>query len=196
MGRTSLVAARLSAILVLPIALTLTGAGGAHQERETFRATAQAIGTGVNGQTTVGISISRWSSDDERNALATVLADQGSNALADALAKQEETGFIRFPQVPSRYPSVRLRYARAFPNGDGRTIILATDRPIGWAEAVARPQRTINSQITLIQLNIDADGNGEGVMALGAELVIDEATNTLSVKSVSSQPIRLVNVRH
>lgn len=168
----------------------------AAQERETFRATAQALGTGPSGQTGVIITISRWSTDEERNALATVLAEEGSNALADALNKQDETGFIRFPQVQAQYPSVRLRYARQFPNGDGRTIILATDRALGWAEAIRRPQRTVDNRVTLIQLDVDAEGNGEGVMALGVELVIDAETNTLSISTVSSQPIRLVNVRH
>jgi hypothetical protein len=183
-------------------AVVLTGAAGATPaaspaQQETFRATAQAVGTGPTGQTTTILTISRWSTDEERDALAAVLAEQGSNALAEALAKQDETGFIRFPQVQSRYPSVRLRYARAFPGENGgRTIVLATDRPIGWAEAVLRPRRTIDSQVSLIVLEVDAEGNGEGSMALGAELAIDEASDTLSVKSVSSQPVRLVNVRH
>ncbi|MGD8331361.1 MAG: hypothetical protein PVJ49_18155, partial [Acidobacteriota bacterium] len=171
-------------------------ATGLSQDKETFRATAQALGTGANGQTAVIISVERWSSDEERDQLASVLAEEGSNALAEALAEQEETGFIRFPRVQSRYPSVRLRYARSFAHDGGRTIILATDRPIGWAEAVVRPQRTISSQITLIQLNVDANGNGEGAMAVGAELALDPDTGTLSVKSISSQPVRLVNVRH
>ncbi|MGD8330170.1 MAG: hypothetical protein PVJ49_12100 [Acidobacteriota bacterium] len=196
MRRTRFLPGSIVILVALCCAALPTIAAGAPQDKETFRATAQAIGTGLNGQTTVIISISRWSTDAERNELATVLADQGSNALADALAEQEETGFIRFPQAASRQPSVRLRYAREFPHATGRTIILATDRPIGWAEAVARPQRTINSQITLIQLDVDADGRGEGVMAVGAELLIDADSNTLKVKNISSQPVRLVNVRH
>jgi len=165
-------------------------------QQETFNANAQAVGTGISGQTRVFITISRWSTDEERNELATVLAEQGSNALAEALAKQEETGFIRFPQVQTQFPSVRLRYAREFPTANGRTIILATDRPIGWAEAILRPQRTVNNQISLIQLDVDADGNGEGAMALGVELTVNEETNTLGISTISSQPIRLANVRH
>lgn len=180
----------------LPAVAARHGSSPPLQDKETFRATAQAIGTGLNGQTTVIISIERWSSEQERDELASVLAEDGSNALAEALAEQDSVGFIRFPRVQSRYPSVRLRYARSFPHGNGRTIILATDRPIGWAEAVMRPRRTIDSQITLIVLNVDAEGNGEGAMALGAELAIDPGSNTLSVKSISSQPVRLVNVRH
>lgn len=182
-------------LIAAPFAAGDGGPAGSAQDREDFRATAQAIGTGPSGQTSIIISITRWSTDEERNALATVLADEGSNELAKALNKQDETGFIRFPQLRSQYPSVRLRYAREVPNGDGRTIILATDRPIGWAEAIVRPQRTANNLVTLIQLNVDAEGNGEGVMAVGVELIIDQETNTLSISSVSSQPIRLVNVR-
>ena len=88
-----------------------------------------------------------------------------------------------------------MRYAREFLDGDQRTIILATDRPIGWAEAVLRPTRTFNNRITLIQLTLDADGNGEGVLAVGVEMEVDPDTNTLTITNVSSQPVRLTNVQ-
>ncbi len=55
--------------------------------------------------------------------------------LLGALRKQEETGFLRITGNGSRltrYPSVRLHYAREF-HGNGKRIIrLATDRPIGF----------------------------------------------------------------
>jgi len=166
------------------------------QEKETFRAIAQAVGLGPTGQTTAIIQIDRWSTDEERNALATALTEQGSNELAVALNKQDEVGFIRFPQMQREFPSVRLHYARQFVNDSGgRTIVLGTDRPIGWTEAMLRPQRTANNRVSLIVLQVDAEDNGEGQMVIGAELGVDEETGTLSVKTVSSQPIRLSRVR-
>jgi len=193
LGMTALA---LFASLAIVSAQPAASPGPAAPQDETFSATAQAIGTGPSGQTRVIITISRWSTDDERNTLGTVLVEQGSNEFADALNDQDETGFIRFPQVQSQYPSVRFRYAREFPGENGgRTIVLGTDRPIGWAEAVVRPTRTKDNRVTLIVLQVDAEGNGEGQMVLGAELGVDE-NNTLSVKSVSSSPVRLVSVRH
>ena len=167
----------------------------APQEEETFRATAQHVGTGPSGQTSVIISIRRWSSDEDRTGLAAVLVEEGSNALADALNKQEEVGFIRFPQVQTRFPSVRLCYAREFRQGDQRVIILATDRALGWVELMRQPVRTRDARISLIQLTLDADNTGDGAMMVGAELEIDPETNTLSITNVSSQPARLTNVR-
>ena len=108
---------------------------------------------------------------------------------------QEDVGFIRFPQVQTRFPSVRLRYAREFRQGDQRVIILATDRTIGWVEMMRQPVRTRDARISLIQLTLDADNTGDGVMMVGAELEIDPETNTLSITNVSSQPARLTNVR-
>lgn len=182
------------------LALLLAGsmsvaAGPAVQDPETFRATAQHVGTGPSGQAGAVIQISRWSTDDERNHLARVLVEQGSNALADALNEQEDVGFIRFPTFRAGPPSTRLRYAREFRQGNQRMIILGTDRTIGWAETLVRPQRTIDNRVTLIQLMLDANDEGEGVLALGVEMQVDAATNTLRISNVSSQPIRLTNVR-
>ena len=149
-----------ASIVAMAIVITVGAMGSAAlavpapQETQTFRATAQRTGAvGPSGQTTVLISISRWSSDEERNELATVLVDQGSNALADALNKQEEVGFIRFPALQTQFPSVRLRYAREFRQGDERIIILGTDRALGWVESgtsVIPPSRnsTISSSVS------------------------------------------------
>ena len=164
------------------------------QETETFRATAQHIGSGPSGQTSVIIVVSRWSSDEERDALANALLEDGNDGLYEALVDQEEVGFIRFPSSRTRFPSVRLRYAREFRDGDRRVLRLATDRPIGWVEAVVRPSRTYDNRISIIELQLEGD-EGEGVMAVGVEIEVDEATNTLTITNISSQPVRLVNVR-
>ena len=190
-----------ASIGVMAIVITVGAMGSAAlavpapQEEQTFRANAQYSGAGPSGQTTVIISISRWSSDEERNELATVLVEEGSNALADALNDQEEVGFIRFPGMQTRFPSVRLRYAREFRQGDQRVIILGTDRALGWVETMRQPVRTRDARISLIQLTLDADNRGDGVMMVGAELEIDSETNTLSITNVATQPVRLTNVR-
>ncbi len=190
-----------ASIVAMAIMITAGAMGSAApavpapQEQENFRATTQYSGAGPSGQTTVLISISRWSSEEERNELSAVLVEQGSNALADALNEQEEVGFIRFPSQRTRFPSVRRRYAREFRQGDQRVIILATDRALGWVETMRQPVRTMDARISLIQLSLDADNAGDGVMMVGAELEVDPETNTLSIKSISTQPARLTNVR-
>ncbi len=195
-----------ASIVLLPITIVLGAVGfsavaaPATQEAETFSAIAQHVGTGPGvaaaggGQTRVIIQITRWSTDEQRDELAAVLAERGSNELANALNRQPEVGFIRFPQNQTDFPSVRLRYARQFVDGDQRMIILAADRAIGFVEAMNRNPRTSDSRVSLIQLTMNGD-RGEGVMAVGVEMEIDPETNTLSITNVSSQPARLRNVR-
>ena len=93
------------------------------------------------------------------------------------------------------FPSVRLRYAREFVQDGRRVIVLATDRPIGPLEAIRRPTRTYDYQLSLITLDLGEDNTGEGVMVAGAQVGINEETGTLEIKSVGTQPARLTNVR-
>ncbi len=163
-------------------------------QAETFRATAQSTGI-VGGQTSMLISISRWSTDAEREELLRILAEEGDKPLADALQKQDETGFLRFPGNQTRFPSVRLRYAREFVQEGRRQIVLATDRPIGWLESIRRPTRTYDYRISLITLDLGEDNSGNGVMAVGVQMGLDEETGTLEIKNMGTQPVRLTNVR-
>lgn len=163
-------------------------------QTETFRATAQSTGV-VGGQTSLLISISRWSTDEEREELLRILAEEGDKALAEALQKQEETGFLRFPGGRTPFPTVRLRYAREFVNQGRRQIVLATDRPIGMLEAMRRRTRTYDYQLSLITLDLGEDNSGNGVMAVGVQMGLDEETGTLEIKNMGAQPVRLTNVR-
>ncbi len=162
-------------------------------QTETFRATAQSTGV-FAGQTSVLISISRWSTDAEREELLRILAEEGDKALADALQKQDETGFLRFPGGRTRFPSVRLRYARQFVNEGRRQIVLGTDRPIGLLEGARRP-RTYDYQLSFITLDLGEDNSGTGVMAVGVQMGLDEETGALEIKNMGTQPARLTNVR-
>jgi len=46
----------------------------------------------------------------------------------------------------------------------GRRLVLALDRPIPCWEAVGMP-RTIDHDVTIVRLDLDAEGKGEGRMA-------------------------------
>lgn len=186
--------------LALTIGFATAGAAAAppseaqDQDRLVFNATAQHVGTGPSGQTPIIITIERWSTTDERDALEETFIANGMQALADALRDAPEVGFIRAPSM--RSTSWRLRYAMMFDDGKGGRIIrIATDRPISFAEAVRRPQRSWDFNVTLIELAVDADGNGSGTLIAGAEFAYDQTHDTFSLKTLSSQPVRLNNVR-
>ncbi len=160
----------------------------------TFNMTAQHVGTGPGGQTQVIIQVTRWSSPDERDALEEIFIADGMQSLAQALRDAPEVGFIRAPSIQAT--GWRLRYAMMYDGGDGKRIIrVATDRPISFAEAMQRRRATWDFNVTLIELVVDEEGNGEGTLMAGVEFAYDQTNDTFGLKSLSSQPVRLNNVR-
>jgi predicted 2-oxoglutarate/Fe(II)-dependent dioxygenase YbiX len=172
--------------------------------RETFNATAVAMGTSnppvlpIGSRATLQINITRWTSDEERNEILTQLRENGQQGLSTALAKQPETGWVRVTSTTrgKRFtpPSERLRYARQLVREDGtRRIILAMDRPIGFVEAVSRP-RYRDYDVTMLVLDVNKKGEGEGQLALGVRMQLDDQNN-LKIENFGTEPVRLMNVR-
>ncbi len=197
--RLAAVAGTLS-IVALAVGVALAAASPAAQERMTFSMTAQYVGTAnvgpesVGGQTPLTIGVEKFNTPDERDALEEIIINDGMQALADALRSAERVGFIRAPSAGTTGWQLRYAMMYAGPNNT-RILRLATDRPISFAEAVERPRRTWDYNVSLIELVIDEEGRGEGVIYVGVEFAYDQTNDTLGIKSITSQPIRLSNVR-
>lgn len=184
------------ALTAVALLLTPAAPAGAQDEKLNLRFDGRAVhlGTGPSGQAMIEIVIDRWSTAEEAQRLIEALANDGPRKLSDALSDEKETGFIRFPGARTRFPSTRLHYARKIEQ-DGQTVIYAaTNRPIGVWEAVNRP-RSFDYDLTLIQLTLDSNGEGAGVLAVGVEIGFDKDKNQLTIKSASSSPVRLTNIR-
>jgi hypothetical protein len=155
------------------------------------------MGTVASGaNTTLQITVDRWTTDEERNELIATLVEKGSDELRDALQKQGETGFVRITGSGAgrtTFPSVRLRYAREIRTEGKRILRLATDRPIGFGEAVRNP-RTMDYTFSLIELRLDEGNEGDGTLAAGVKMKYDEEKNTLVIENYSSEPVRLTGV--
>ena len=162
-------------------------------QAETFRALAQSNAIGLTGQTSIIIQITRWTTDEEADHLMEVLLEGDMLRLADELNKQDEVGHIRVPSEPGT--SERLRYARQYRDDGKRYIVLATDRPISFWEAVEGPLWLRRHSVSLIELALDENDRGVGAAAVGIEFGIDDEHDTLTVKHISTQLIRLTNVR-
>ena len=148
---------------------------------------------GPRGQARIQIRIDRWSTDEERAKIFEALKNQrrGGRDLADTLFGKEPVGTIREQQSLA----YDLRYSRSIPTeGGGKQLILATDRRIAFAEAW-RASRTLDYNVSLIVLDVDERGRGEGQLMLGAEFGWNEAENRVEIEHFASQPIRLNNVR-
>jgi len=159
---------------------------------ERYLASAINMGTpGPAGAGQIEIAIDRWSTDAERDRLRTILFEKGSDALLDELQKMPRVGTIR---QPTRL-GYDLHYARKTDTGDGSArIILATDRPIGFWEAVNRP-RTIDYPFTLVEIHMGSNGKGEGKLSLATKILVDKDTKEIVLENFSSQPVMLTDVR-
>ena len=149
---------------------------------------------GPRGQVRLQIRVDRWSTDEERAKLTEALKAQPGGArdrtMADTLFAKESVGTIR----ESRSLAYDLRYARLIPSEAGRMIVLATDRRIGFAESW-RSTRTLDYNVSIIVLNLDEEGRGDGQIMLGAQLEWDETHDQLTITNFASEPIRLTRVR-
>lgn len=141
----------------------------------------------ASGIGTVQIHISRWSTDADRTRLLTVLRESGPEALLKELQKMPAVGTIRTPNSVG----YDLHYARQAPVGDGRRIVIATDRPISYLEATNQG-RTLDYPFTLLQMQLDKNGKGTGTMSYATKIVAND--DVIELEDLASAPFRLTNI--
>ena len=183
----------------LAAALTVAlGAAGTHAAAQTSgspeRFTAMAVNmsnVGRTGATTVDIVVNRWSTDKERDRLLSVLMEKGPDKLLDTLRDMPRVGYFRTPNSIG----YDLHYARRTPMPDGgERVVIATDRRIGFWEAANQP-RSIDYPFTMIELHINADGEGEGKMSLATKIMADKESKTVVLEDYANQPVLLQSVK-
>lgn len=157
-------------------------------EPEDFTAVAIVNNDLASGAGMVLIHISRWSTPMERARLIDTLQKKGPDQLLDELKDMKSVGTIRTPDSLA----YDLRYASERPGEDGgRQIVLATDRPIGFWEAVHQP-RTIQYPFTVIQMQIGADGKGKGTLSYATKIVA--RNNVVELENFATQPVMLTEI--
>jgi hypothetical protein len=147
------------------------------------------IATGTNSQ--VIVQIDRWSSSAERDRLRAAFLEKGPDRLLDAVQDSPRVGFVRLPTSLGW----DLRYAQADPLEDGgQRIVILTDRPIGVFEARNQP-RTRDYPFTLMQIDLDKSGRGNGRMSVATKIIYDVQSNSVVLENYSTEPVRLQNVQ-
>jgi hypothetical protein len=140
--------------------------------------------------TLVDITVSRWSSDTERQRLLGILAEGGQDKLLKALRDLPRVGTIKTPDSLA----YALQYARRIQTDDGgERIILVTDRYISFWEA-ANQSRTLEYPFMVIELRLDSRGRGEGKMTVATKLEVDK-DGQIVLENYGSQPVRLGSVK-
>ena len=180
-------------VLALSLSLAALATGGgieaqSNAQPEEFTATAIVNNNLGAGAGRVIIRVERWSSEAEGSRLTAALT-KGPDALLDELRDLKSVGTIRTPDSLG----YDLRYAHQDPNQEGgRHIIVGTDRPIGFWEAANQP-RTINYPFTVIQMELDKNGEGKGTMSVATKII--QRHNTVELENFASSPVMLNDIR-
>jgi len=183
--------ATIAALLVVGPGLASPGSAQA----QALRLEAVAVnlsGVGRPGTQTLEIVLNNWSTDETRDKLIDTLTTKGSEKLLDVLQSiKPRVGYIR------THTSLAwdIQYAREFalPEG-GRSIVFATDRPIGFLEAATRP-RSSQYEFMVCEIHLDKDGRGEGKLATLAKISYDKKKNQIEIENYGIEPVRLTDVR-
>ena len=142
------------------------------------------------GPSFVFVTIRKWTSDAEAKALGTTLKTQGVDATKKAIEKLN-LGYIAV--VGSFGWPINVARTYPGPNG-GQRIVVVTDRPIGIAEAEVYGA-SMDYPFGVVELNVDAKGNGSGTIVGMCRITIDPATGQLDITPFRTGSNSLVNVR-
>lgn len=151
-------------VACLVLALT-TSASAASKERYT----AIIVAGGGAAPIQVIVSISGWTTDEEAKALKATLASGGPAAAEKAMEKISK-GYLAFVGSMG-WP---INVARTYPTANGgQRIVLVTDRPIMNVEALTQSV-TLNYPFGIVELQVDAKGQGTGSAIGLARITIDD----------------------
>jgi len=178
-----------AAALAVATALTIAAGTQTMGTPEKYVATAVDMNRGAAG--TIEIAVDRWSSDKDRDRLMSVLMSKGADKLLDVLQDMPRMGYFRAPGNLGW----DIHFARKIrlPDG-GERVVLVTDRKIGFWEASRQP-RSIDYPFTVIELRLNADGEGEGKLSLATKIIPDKENNIVTLENYAIQPVQLTTVR-
>jgi hypothetical protein len=138
----------------------------------------------------IEIGIDRWSPSQELGSLLDTLRTRGADKMLTELQRAPRVGYLRTPDRVGW----DIHFASVSPTEDGgRTIVLATDRPIRFWEAY-HMTRTLRYPFTFIEIHLDKNGKGEGKMSVAAKITLSKDGKTLELENYSTQPVLLEKV--
>ena len=145
---------------------------------ETFTATATVKGGGASASAPLAVTVTRYGSEAEREAVVAAVRDGGTAAARKVLAGMSDAGFIRLGER-----STPIKFASQRPMPTGRLVTVVTAEPIlflGSSLPEAKPRAGYEVAVAMLDVRDHEDGGGElvpaakvGMDAKGALLIDD-----------------------
>jgi hypothetical protein len=151
----------------------------------TITATA-AIKGGTAVETTVTIHVERLMAEEDYKRVADALRYGGYPKFLDALRSLPVIGHLEAGRQKAD-----LKYARVRTTDKGEMLVVGADRPVyflGAGQPEAKPKA--GYETAFLQLEIDANGVGEGTMAAAAR-VKPGGGGSVVIDDYAAEPIRL-----
>ena len=149
----------------------------------------ETITASTTGMTPSGlglrIQIIGWSDENARADVVATLDD------GPALARLPTVGYVWPAGSPVGYT---VKYAHRTPaEGGGERITLVTDKKLGSFDfkkwTASGPAAPGDHPYSVIELYLDANGQGTGNLSLSAEVSVDEAAGTVSLAAPSGSGV-------
>ena len=176
-----------------PVAAQFTEVAPTKKDPLRFEAFAVQMQGGMAGM--VMITIERWTTDEERNALVglltnTTLREQDQEKLVKALQDiKERAGFLNTPN--SMGWDIKYAYQTQLPDG-GRQVVVVTDKPVSFF-AASRNTRTMEYAFTLIEMRFPK-GSDKGEGKLLGQTSLSVKDGKLQIEIYGQEPTRLTQI--
>lgn len=178
-------------LLITLACAAITFAASAQPPDAPVRFNANAINMNAGAAGAVEIVVNRWSTNAERDKLMSTMLKSGPEKLLDALQGMPRVGYFRTPG----HVGIDVHFARRRPTAEGGArVVLVTDRRIGFWEAANQP-RSIDYPFTVIELQLNREGEGEGKISVATKIIADAENNIITLENYDTQPVMLTNVR-
>jgi hypothetical protein len=178
---------------VLTLTVFMAAAAAAQAQKtgaETFRATAAVkTAAAATASAPVTITVDRKMSQSEADTLVAAFRTGGVAGLRKALVGVPPTGSVR---LGSGTPTpTRLTIER--PTDKGRLLTIVADQPILFLGAgVAGAKTKEGYDFAIVDIEVDARGNGSGTLAPAAKVTVKEGV--FVVDDYASELVRLTDV--
>ena len=162
--RSSVIGMLLAGALVLPTPVLALGQPSAPERFEGRIANTGTFGNA--GSNFFSIQVDEYTSDEEFIEFLEILAGGGPRRLEDAFLRSQKGRIV----INSLGYDVAL--ARSTPTESGRVVRVFTVRHLGFDESVGR-SRSREYPFGMIELQLDHNGRGDGVLVVAARLHLD-----------------------